>query len=73
MELQYQLYHKVMSYDHFIAYSKFDCFVVAMEAVTNYLADREIWNAKVTLTSCVVKYKTTAVLYSTLLDRILSS
>ena len=62
------LYHQVTAYDHVIAYSQIAFFVVNMEAVINYLADRKIWHAKrhLDVMHC-------AVLYSTLLYCILRS
>ena len=70
---QAELYHQVTVYNHIIAYSRLAFVIIDMEAMINYLASINSGMQKVTLTSGVVQYTPSAVLYSTLLYRILCS
>ena len=60
-----------MDYDRVISYAQLAFVVINMEVMINYLVARNIGMQKITLTSCVVQYTPSAVLYSTLLDLIL--
>ena len=70
---QAKMYHQVTAYYHIIAYAWLDFVILEMEAMINYFLVENSGMPKGTLTSCGVQYIPAAVLYSTLLDRILRS
>ena len=57
--------------NHVIAYARFTLIIINVKSVKYYLAARKTGMKNGTFTSCAVQYGPTAVLYSTLLNRIL--